>query len=108
MEKKKSTTIKFSYEGKDYELGFTREVVSKMAKEGFQLDELSKDPISTVYELFIHSFDMNHSDTEISVREEILTNLGDKEHLFEVLAEMFSEPFEFLNEPAKNAIKWTV
>ena len=64
MEKSNSTTIKFAYEGKNYELGYTR--------------------------------------------EKILKNLGNKEHLFAVLVEMFSEPIEFLGEPEKNAIEWTV
>lgn len=108
MAKKKTTTIKFNFNDKEYELGFTRKIVIKMVRNGFKIDEVDKDPISTIYDLFIHSFDMNHSDTDIEVREEILENLGDKEHLFEVLATMFSEPIEFLNEPTKNAIKWTV
>lgn len=51
---------------------------------------------------------MNHQDTDIDTREKILKNLGNKEHLFAVLVEMFSEPIEFLGEPEKNAIEWTV
>lgn len=107
MAKTKATTIKFTYKDKDYELGFTREIVSKMVRNGFVIGDSEKDPISTIYDLFVNSFEMNHHDTDIATREDILAQLGDKEHLFEVLAEMFSETIEFLGEPQKNAIKWT-
>ena len=108
MEKSKSTTIKFSYEGKDYELGYTREIVGKMVGEGFEIEKAAQNPLDAIYELFINSFEMNHQDTDIDTREKILKNLGNKEHLFAVLVEMFSEPIEFLGEPEKNAIEWTV
>ena len=108
MEKTNSTTIKFAYEGKNYELGYTREIVGKMVGEGFEIEKAAKNPLDTIYELFINSFEMNHQDTDIDTREKILKNLGDKEHLFAVLVEMFSEPIEFLEEPEKNAIEWTV
>ena len=108
MEKSKSTTIKFSYEGKDYELGYTREIVGKMVGEGFEIEKAAQNPLDAVYELFINSFEMNHQDTDIDTRENILKNLGNKEHLFAVLVEMFSEPIAFLGEPEKNAIEWTV
>ena len=108
MEKSKSTTIKFTYEDKKYELGYTREIVGKMVGEGFEIEKASQNPLDAIYELFINSFEMNHEDTDIDTREKILKNLGDKEHLFEVLVAMFSEPIEFLGEPEKNAIKWTV
>ena len=101
MEKTNSTTIKFSYEGKDYELGYTREIVGKMVGEGFEIEKAAQNPLDAIYELFINSFEMNHQDTDIDTREKILKNLGNKEHLFAVLVEMFSEP-------EKNAIEWTV
>ena len=108
MEKTNSTTIKFAYEGKDYELGYTREIVGKMVGEGFEIEKAAKNPLDAIYDLFINSFEMNHQDTDINTREKILKNLGNKEHLFAVLVEMFSEPIEFLGEPEKNAIEWTV
>ncbi|WP_432268194.1 DUF5055 domain-containing protein [Catenibacterium mitsuokai] len=108
MEKTNSTTIKFAYEGKNYELGYTREIVGKMVGEGFEIEKAAKNPLDAIYELFINSFEMNHQDTDINTREKILKNLGNKEHLFAVLVEMFSEPIEFLGEPEKNAIEWTV
>lgn len=108
MEKTNSTTIKFAYEGKNYELGYTREIVGKMVGEGFEIEKAAKNPLDAIYELFINSFEMNHQDTDIETREKILKNLGNKEHLFAVLVEMFSEPIEFLGEPEKNAIEWAV
>lgn len=108
MEKTNSTTIKFAYEGKDYELGYTREIVGKMVGGGFEIEKASQNPLDAIYELFINAFEMNHQDTDIDTREKILKNLGNKEHLFAVLVEMFSEPIEFLGEPEKNAIEWTV
>ena len=57
MEKTNSTTIKFAYEGKNYELGYTREIVGKMVGEGFEIEEAAMidgcTPLQTFFRIVV-------------------------------------------------------
>lgn len=100
--------IKFTHDGKDYVLAYTRASVERLEREGFNLQNVSSMPISTIPVLFRGAFYANHSDVSKDKIEELYKLFKDKQKLIEVLGEMIADPINTLFEEPdeKNAITW--
>lgn len=103
-------TIKFSFEGNDYTLEFTRNTIRTMESQGFTLSQVSDKPISVLPALFRGAFLAHHKFIKAEVVDKIFAKMTDREKLFETLADMYNEPIvALMNEPAADEgnISWT-
>lgn len=103
-------TIKFSFEGSDYTLEFTRNTIRTMENQGFTLSQVADKPISVLPALFRGAFLAHHKFVKAEVIDKIFARMTDREKLFETLAEMYNEPVvALMNEPEANEgnISWT-
>lgn len=101
--------LKFTYEGNDYELGFTKRTVQVLDKQGFTVDKLMEYPATYIPMLFEASFIAKHKFVNKDLVEKIYESLPDKKGVVAALAELYAEPVNNLFvEPAEgNAIAWT-
>ena len=101
--------LKFTYDGKDYTLEFTRKTVAEMEKRGFIASEVDTKPMSTLPELFAGSFLANHRFVQRKLIDEIYEKMNNKSELIGKLAEMYNEPIMTLvEEPTKKGnLEWT-
>lgn len=87
---------------KTYKLGFNREIVRRMDREGFDPAE-SKHRVDDMFALISAAFEMNHPDATEDEIFALWGRLTDKEKLYNVLMEMYVEPVNVLGEPDENA-----
>lgn len=105
------TTIKFTFNGVDYTLEFTRETVKRLESEGFVPGEITSKPMTILPQLFRGAFYKHHRREKPEVIDAIFKKLPDKELLIETLAKMYNEPFtELFDEPddEEGNVKWEV
>lgn len=92
--------LNFSYKGKDYTLGFTRNTVRQLEATGFVARDIEAKPALILPDLFAGAFLAHHKYVKRDVIDEIYRHLPDKDGLVKCLAEMYSEPIEALmSEP---------
>ena len=93
--------IVLNYEGKEYDLEYSRQSVKMMESQGFVLDEITSKPMTMIPMLFAGAFIKNHSGKDgvkRKVIDEIFDNIADKNGLMEVLMEMYAETLSTLTE----------
>ncbi len=103
-------TIEIKNGKKTYKLGFNREIVRRMNREGFSPDN-SEHRIDDMFALISAAFEMNHPDATEDEIFDLWGRLTDKEKLYNVLMEMYVEPVNVLGEPDENAegnLSWKV
>lgn len=103
--------LKFTFEGKEYVLEFTRRTVTEMEKKGFIAAEVEQKPMSTLPALFEGAFLAHHRFVKKDVIDNIFSHMTNKEDLISKLAEMYNEPIMALvEEPEENEgnVSWTV
>ena len=101
--------INFEYNGVPYVLEFTRETVSIMEKQGFNLDDIDNKPMTIIPTLFAGAFMANHKHTSKKIIEAIYSKLLNKQELIVRLAEMYREPIEAMldeNEDEEGNVDW--
>ena len=100
--------IEITYNGVTYKLGFNRQTVAIMEKQGFDITQIDHKPMS-VLDLFAGAFLLNHRAVKRQVIEEIYDNLSDKQGLFTKLAELYTEPILSLldEKPDEGNASWT-
>lgn len=106
--------IKFSYEGKDYELGFNRKTAERAQRAGVDIDEISVKPLVQI-PLFVYwAFQMNHSGIKREKTEEIYEKIGGKTEMLAALIEDYVATYTSLfdsenadGEGSENLIKWS-
>lgn len=101
--------LTFSFDGKKYTLGFTRNTVRQMEAAGFVARDIEIKPASVLPDLFAGAFLVHHRYVKRDVIDEIYRHLPDKENLVRCLAEMYNEPIEALmDEPEdeKENVTW--
>lgn len=101
--------LKFTFEGKDYTLEFTRKTVEQMERNGFVTKDVTEKPMSTLPALFAGAFLANHRYEKKERVDKIFENMGNKSELIAKLVEMYNETITtLLDEPAdgKN-VEWT-
>ena len=102
--------MKFTFEGKEYVLEFTRRTVTEMEKKGFIAAEVEQKPMSTLPALFEGAFLAHHRFVKKDVIDNIFAHMTNKEDLIGKLAEMYNEPIMALvEEPEENEgnVSWT-
>lgn len=103
--------IRFSYEGKDYTLEFTRRTVKQMEGEGFVAAQIDEKPITLLPALFSGAFKAHHKFVKQEVIDRIYNSMPNKEELIGKLAEMYSEPILTLmeepDEDSEKNVEWT-
>lgn len=90
--------LKVTYKGKTYELGFTRNTVVALERQGFVLSELSDKPMTMMPLLWQGAFAARCKGTKRDLMDEIYENLPNKEGLISALSELYAEPVNALIE----------
>ena len=103
-------TLKFTYEGKEYTLEYTRKTVREMERRGFVIGDVADKPVSTLPALFSGAFLAHHRFLEQKIIDEIFDKMGNKEDLIGKLAEMYNAPIVAMVDDSdqKGKVKWTV
>lgn len=103
--------LRFTYDGKDYTLEFTRRTVAEMEKKGFIASDITDKPMTMLPALFAGAFLAHHRFVKEDVINDIYSKLTNKEDLIGNLAEMYNEPIMALvEEPDENTegnLDWT-
>ncbi len=102
--------LRFTHEGKDYCLEFTRKSVELMEKNGFVASDIKEKPMTTIPALFAGAFLANHRYVKQETIDAILKKLKNKDELIGKLAEMYNEPIiTLIEEPeeAEGNLDWT-
>lgn len=95
--------IKFSHNGKEYTLEFTRKSIERMERQGFKINEVVDKPMNTLPTLFAGAFIAHHPFLKREVIDEIFDKITNKAELIDKLIEMYSEPIAALtDEPEGN------
>ena len=102
--------LNFTYEGKDYTLGFSKNTVRQMESHGFVANKIDDIPATVIPDLFAGAFLLHHKFVKPEVIDAIYKQLPDKPALIKALGEMYSEPIEGLMaepENPKENVSWT-
>ena len=102
--------LKFTFEGKEYVLEFTRRTVTEMEKKGFIAAEVEQKPMSTLPALFEGAFLAHHRFEKKESIDKIFAKMTNKEELIGKLAEMYNEPIMALveeTEESEGNVDWT-
>jgi hypothetical protein len=95
--------ITFEFEGKNYTLEFTRKSIETMERQGFNVNDISEKPMTTLPALFAGAFLAHHRFVKRDVIDKIYDSLPNKQDLISKLAEMYNEPIEALFEEPKES-----
>ena len=102
--------LRFTYDGKDYCLEYTRRSVEMMEKRGFIASDITDKPMTALPALFAGAFLANHRFVKQDVIDDIYSKMTNKGDLIGKLAEMYNEPIMALvDEPeeAEGNLDWT-
>lgn len=91
------------YDGKDYTLEYTRKSIEIMERQGFNVNDISEKPMTTLPALFAGAFLAHHKWVKKDVIDEIYNRLENKQDLLQKLTEMYNEPIEALFEEPKES-----
>lgn len=103
--------LNFTYEGKDYTLGFSKNTIRQMESNGFVVNKIEDIPVTVIPDLFAGAFLLHHKFVKQDVIEAIYKHMPNKPGLLKALGEMYSEPIEALMaepENPKENVSWTV
>jgi hypothetical protein len=103
--------IKFTYDGVDYTLEFTRATIQQMENEGFVIDDVDRKPMTMIPKLFAGAFREHHRFTKQETISAIYDAMPNKEKLLKTLGEMYNEPMlSLIDEPEKSSknVNWEV
>lgn len=89
-------TIDFTYEGKEYRLGFSRQSVKQLEAQGFEISKIGEMPVSMIPTFFYGSFALNHRGIKRKLADEIWKSIGNKNELVMALGELYAETIEDL------------
>lgn len=96
------SVLKIAYKGKNYELGFTRNTVMALERQGFVIGEMATKPMTMLPMLWQGAFAAYCKGTKRDLMDEIYDHIPDKEGLIAALAELYAEPLNVLtDEPAE-------
>lgn len=102
--------IKFTYDGVEYTLGFTRRTVQMLEDQGFDSSKIGSMPATMIPLLFEGAFKAHHRWTKPETIQKIFESIGNKEVLMEKLAEMYYEPINAMMDEESDAekkVEWT-
>lgn len=102
--------LRFTFEGKDYILEFTRKTVTEMERQGFVASDVESKPMSTLPALFAGAFRAHHRFIKQDTVDAIFEKITHREELLGKLAEMYNEPLMALMEEPEESVgnvEWT-
>ena len=102
--------LRFTYNGKEYCLEYTRKSVEQMEKSGFVVSDIKDKPMTTLPTLFAGAFIANHRFVKQELIDEIYSKMTNKSELIGKLAEMYNEPIlALINDPDEDEgnLSWT-
>ena len=102
--------LRFTYQGKEYVLEYTRKSVEMMERKGFVASDIENKPMTVLPALFAGAFLANHKNTKIEDIDTIYSKMTNKQELIGKLAEMYNEPIKALiDEPdeSEGNLDWT-
>lgn len=102
--------LRFTYDGKDYCLEYTRRSVEMMEKRGFIASDITDKPMTALPALFAGAFLANHRFVKPETIDEIYSKLTNRQELIGKLAEMYNEPIlALVDDPEENEgnLNWT-
>lgn len=104
--------IEFEKNGEKYVLEYTRESVSLMERQGFEIDELTKKPMLMLPLAFQGLFYKNHKRVTKKFVDEVYDGFKDKEKLLETIATMLEECYSSLTDEKQGEdsgnIEWKI
>lgn len=103
--------IRFTFENKTYELEYSRQSVRQMESQGFNLEDISAKPMTTIPLLFRGAFYKNHRGIKMKFIDELYEKMSDKNGLLNALIEEYSNTLAVLtedNEEAEGNVVWEV
>lgn len=94
--------ITLKFDGKAYELTYTREVVQNMERNGFDFQAFlnGKQPANYGFQLFAGAFASRHRKLSRKTIQSIWNHLDEKTDLTVALAEMYSKTLDTLVDSA--------
>lgn len=96
----KTICVKDKKTGKEYMLEFTRRSASVLEQNGFELDGVTKKPMTMIPMLFRGAFLARHSGTKGETIERIFEALRGRGELIKALCEMYYDAYAtLLDEP---------
>ena len=102
--------LRFTHEGNEYCLEYTRKSIEKMERAGFVASDIENKPMTTLPALFAGAFLANHRFVKPEVIDAIFAKMKNKGELIGKLAEMYNEPImTLIDEPeeAEGNVEWT-
>lgn len=103
-------TIRLEYNGKVYDLCYTKRTIMQMESQGFVLTDLDKKPETMFGLLFRGAFYAKCKTVPAEIIDEIYAHIPRKEEFIGKLAEMYSEHIEALmaepDEGDEGNAKW--
>ena len=103
--------LKIAYNGKQYDLGFTRNAVVTMERNGFNIHEIADKPMTMIPMFWEGAFMAYNKGIKRNVMDEIYQNIRDKQGLIEALTELYAETLNTLTdepEEAKGNATWEI
>ena len=104
------TTLDFEYNGREYSLAYTIDVVKRLDRSGLLAEIVNGNrPLTMTEDLFKAAFEANHPTVSNRIRENILMELQESNEdgsLLEILLEMINEARESI--APKGNVQWRV
>lgn len=95
--------VKFTYDGKDYKLGFNRKTAVALQRQGFDIDKIDTQSLIMIPMLVHAAFKMNHSSVKEEKIDEIYAKIGKKDEFLAALIKSYAETCNTLFEDKENA-----
>lgn len=97
------SVLKIAYNGKQYELGFTRNTVVALERNGFNIEDISVKPMTMLPMFWEGAFAAYNKGIKRSLMDEIYQNIRDKQGLIAALTELYAETLNTLmDEPEED------
>ena len=92
------SVIRIEHKGKSYELGFTRNSIVAMERQGFNIEEISSKPMTMIPMFWQGAFAAYNKNIKRNLMDEIYENIRDKQGLIAALCEMYAEAINTLTD----------
>lgn len=105
------SVLKVEYKGNNYELGFTRNTVVAMERNGFNINEVGDKPMTMLPMLWQGAFAAYNKGVKRTTMDEIYENIRNKEGLIGALTELYAETLNTLTaepEDDKGNATWEI
>lgn len=83
--------VKFTYDGKEYNLGFNRNTAVALQRQGFDTSKVDTQSLIMIPMLVRASFKMNHSGVKNDKIDEIYGKIAKKQDFLEALVKNYAD-----------------